>query len=506
MTAKHKVMTIILDGWGINKSYPGNAIALAKKPFFDELWQKYAHAQVECSGLAVGLPEGQMGTSEVNHMTIGAGRVIFQDLVRINQAIKDGSFNQNPELLAAIEHVKKHQSKLHIKGLFSPGGVHSHSDHFVAMARLAKAQGLASQTYYHLISDGRDTKPQSGLEYISEFEKLITSEKLGQVASLAGRYWAMDRDHNWDRTDKYFEAVTQGKSNGQFSSASEAIQHSYEQKITDEFIEPVLIQDSNHQDVLIEENDAVIFLNFRNDRPRQIVERFIEKGPANLYYVTITQYSPHYPVKVAFSPISTDHTLGEIIADAGLKQLRITETEKFAHLTFFMNCKREEPFTNEDRVMFDSYSDIKQHDEKPQMRTPDIANKLVEVLPTQTYQAIFVNMCNADMVGHTGNIEATIKGIEAIDQALSKVTPVALANGYSVIITADHGNAEQMLDEVQGDKLTAHTTYPVPLILVSSDNYSFEKETAQMADIAPTILNLLGISQPKEMTGISLVK
>lgn len=500
-----KVLTIILDGWGVYKPYPGNAVELANKPYYDSLVKNHLYTSLKASGLDVGLPNGQMGSSEINHMIIGAGRVLYQDLVKINESIKDGTFDQTPEFLAAFEHVKKHNSKLHIKGLYSPGGVHSHSDHFFAIAKLIKKSGLSDKAYYHIITDGRDTKPQSGYEYIKEFVEFVEQEQIGNFASIGGRYFAMDRDHNWERTDKYFEMITQGKTPHHFNDILEAIEHNYQNKITDEFIEPTLIVADGQEPALIENNDAVIFINFRNDRPRQIVERFLEKGPKNLYYVTMTHYSPEYDVKVAFPPVSTEKTLPQVISEAGLKQLRITETEKFAHLTFFMNCKREEPFVGEDRVMINSYSDIAQHDERPEMRAPDIANRLIDELKTEKYSAIFVNLCNADMVGHTGNIPAAIKGIEAIDAALAKIVPVARECGYDVIVTADHGNAEQMLDEKTNERLTAHTINPVPFILITNKYHRFVKDDGSQPDVAPTILKLMGIEQPEEMTGESLV-
>jgi len=500
-----KVLTIILDGWGLYKSYPGNSIELANKPFYDSLVKNHLYTPLDASGLAVGLPDGQMGSSEINHMIIGAGRVLYQDLVKINESIKDSSFDQNPEFLAAFDHVKKHNSKLHIKGLYSPGGVHSHSDHFFAMAKLIKKAGLSDKAYYHIISDGRDTKPESGYEYIKEFAEFVEHEQAGTFASISGRYFAMDRDHNWERTDKYFEMITQGKTPHRYTNILEAITQNYKNNKSDEFIEPTLIAADSQEPALIEDNDAVIFLNFRNDRPRQIVERFLEKGPKNLYYVTMTQYNPGYNVKVAFPPVSTEKTLPQVISEEGLKQLRITETEKFAHLTFFMNCKKEQPFEGEDRVMIDTYSDIAEHDERPEMRTPDIANRLVDELKTEKYSAIFVNLCNADMVGHTGNIPAAIKGIEAIDAALSKIVPVARELGYDVIITADHGNAEQMLDEETNERLTAHTPNPVPFILVTDKYEKLTKDDGSQPDVAPTILKLMGLKQPEEMTGESLV-
>jgi len=503
MATNKKVLTIILDGWGINKAYKGNAITLANIPTYNKLWAEAPHAQLACSGEDVGLPDGQMGTSEVNHMTIGAGRVIFQDLAKINQAIAQNTFATNPEFIAAFEHAKKNNSKLHIKGLYSPGGVHSHSNHIKALVMTAKAYGL-TKIYLHIMTDGRDTKPKTALEYVTDLEKFLVKQGVGEIATISGRYFAMDRDHNWDRIDLAFNAMTKGEAEATFPTATAAIQASYDADITDEFIKPCLIQNSDSHQGIIETNDAVIFANFRSDRPRQLVERFIEQGPKNLYYVTMTQYNSKFDVRVAFAPADVSQPLGEVISAAGLKQLRIAETEKFAHLTFFMNCKKEEPYAGEERIMFNSYSDIKTHDEKPQMRTPDIANRLIKEIETEKFSAIFTNWCNADMVGHTANIPAAIKGIEVIDAALTEVLPVAKQHGYTVIITADHGNAEEMLDQY-GDRLTAHTTNPVPFIVVDQTIKSLQADHGTMADVAPTILKLLGIEQPTVMTGKSLV-
>ncbi|MBD3250018.1 MAG: 2,3-bisphosphoglycerate-independent phosphoglycerate mutase [Candidatus Pacebacteria bacterium] len=499
-----KLLTIILDGWGLYQNYPGNAIAQAKTPTFDQLWQQAPHAQLACSGLAVGLPEGQMGTSEVNHMTIGAGRVIFQDLVRINQDIESGQFFDNPEFIKAFNHVKQNNSKLHIKGLYSPGGVHSHQNHIKALIKAAKKHGLQDQVYLHLMTDGRDTKPQSALEYIKELEQFLQQQQVGQIASLSGRYFAMDRDKNWDRTDLAFKMMTQGQVVDTYDTASKAIEQNYQHKIFDEFIKPSLIK-TKPESGLIQANDAVIFANFRTDRPRQLVERFLEQGPANLYYLTMTQYNPDYQIHVAYPPQEIKNPLGQVLSEAGLTQLRVTETEKFAHLTFFMNCKQEDPYKGEERIMFNSDKSVKTYDENPAMRTPAIKKELIKQLESGQHPVIFTNLCNADMVGHTGQISAAIKGIETIDQALSQIIPSAQQNNYQVIITADHGNAEQMLDPDTLGPLTAHTTNPVPFILLSSQVSQLNRNQATMADVAPTILKLLGLKQPPEMTGQSLV-
>jgi len=499
---KKKVLLIILDGWGIGKQYPGNAIYRAKTDFFDSCWRKYPHAVLKASGRAVGLPPGQMGTSEVNHLAIGAGRVVFQDLVRINQAIKDGSFFKNKVLKSAFTWVKKHNSTLHIKGLVSPGGVHSHQDHLYALLESAKRHG-AAKVLVHVFTDGRDTLPKSGLQYVLKLEKFMQKLDLGEIASISGRYYAMDRDHNWQRTDKVFALLTKGR--GQvYSSARQAIETSYRQGITDEFILPCLLKLSSGRPGLIRAEDGVIFVNFRNDRPRQLVERFLHQGPKNLKYVTFCQYNPDYQLEAAFPPVEVKKTLGEIISQAGLKQLRITETEKFAHLTFFMNAKREEPFEGEDRIMLNSYSDIATHDQRPAMRTPDIARKIIEDIRAEEHEVIFTNLCNGDMVGHTGNLQATIKGIETINQALAKVIPPAQAHNYAIIITADHGNAEEMLT-TKGERVTAHSCNPVPFILISSVFKSLKTSRGSLIKVAPTILKILNLSQPKEMTGRSLI-
>lgn len=499
---KRKVLLIILDGWGLREEKKGNAIKLAHTSHIDKFWKQYPHAVLQAAGEYVGLPEGQMGTSEVNHMTIGAGRVIFQDLVRINKAIADGSFFKNPAFKSAFAHVKKYHSALHIKGLISPGGVHSHQNHIYALLKMAKKAGI-KKVFIHAFTDGRDTLPQSCLAYIQQLEDFLKKEKIGEIASVSGRYYAMDRDHNWERTDKALYALTRGKGKV-YRSAKEAIEESYKNKITDEFILPCSIKLKKGKLGLIKENDAVIFINFRTDRPRQLVERFLRQGPKNLKYVTMSQYNPDYQVEVAFEPQEVENNLGEIISKKGLKHLRITETEKFAHLTFFFNSKREEPFEGEDRIMLNSYSDIKNHDERPEMRTPDIAEEIMEDIKKNKHEIIFTNLCNGDMVGHTGNLKATIKGVEVIDQALGKIVPLAQQHGFNIIITADHGNAEEMLTP-EGGKVTAHTTNPVPFILISPKFKKLRKKEASLIDVAPTILKLLGLKQPQEMTGKSLV-
>lgn len=509
--ANNKVLLIILDGFGLAPAYAGNAIELAQMPYWQKLWAtSKTKAVIAAAGEAVGLPDGQMGTSEVNHLTIGAGRVLFQDLVKINKAIANKTFFNNPAFIKAFEHVKKYDSTLHIQGLVSPGGVHSHEDHVFSLLKAAKLYGI-KRVFVHVFTDGRDTLPQSAKLYVQELQDYMDNLGIGQIASISGRYYAMDRDHNWDRTDKTFE-VLEGKKDQHpiFHSAEEAIEAAYAQGVTDEFIEPALVEINDAGEVgAISTHDAVIFANFRNDRTRQLTERILtRKETDDLEFVTMTKYKPEYKVLVAYEPEELTNTLGEVLAKNKKKQLRVTETEKFAHLTFFFNAKREEAFEMEDRFMIDSFSDIKTHDQKPQMRTPDIAERVIQELKQAKYDFMATNLCNADMVGHTSNIPATIKGIETIDQALSEIVPVAIQHGYHVIITADHGNAEEMLDRQTGEKLTAHTLNPVPLVIVPAKGVKLSQLTHEeglLSDIAPTILKLMQLPKPHEMTGRSFV-
>ncbi len=497
-----KLLLVILDGFGIYKNYEGNAVALAKMPTYSQLWRDYPHAELEASGEAVGLTAGQIGSSEVGHPAIGSGRVIYQDLVRIKLAIEDGSFAKNEAFVAAFEHAKKNGSTLHIMGLLSPGGVHSHQDHIFAMLRAAHQSGV-QKIYLHAFTDGRDVEPRScEADSFKPLEAVL--EETGTVlASIAGRYYSMDRDTNWDRIDLAFAALTK-REGLRAKNYHEAIANSYAKDENDEFIKPTLLDVADENAATIKEHDAVIFTNFRSDRTRQLTERFLEKGPKDLCFVTMTQYKEDYQVKVAFAPQSTDRTLGEVLAENKLKQLRITETQKFAHLTFFLNCKREEPYPLEDRFMFDSNKEVTNFDEDPAMKAIDIGNKIAETMQNGKYDVIFTNLCNGDMVGHTGNIPAAIKGLEAVDQALTIMLKSAKENGYTILITADHGNCEEMLSD-KGDVLTAHTTNPVPFILVDEEIKKLESETGILADIAPTMLKLLEVKQPVEMTGKSLV-
>jgi 2,3-bisphosphoglycerate-independent phosphoglycerate mutase len=497
-----KLLLVILDGFGIYKNYPGNAVALAKMPTYDQLWRDYPHAQLEASGEAVGLTVGQIGSSEVGHPAIGSGRVLYQDLVKIKLAIKDGSFAKNEAFVAAFDHAKKNNSTLHVMGLLSPGGVHSHQDHIFALLRSAHQSGV-QKIYLHAFTDGRDVAPKSCEE--DSFKPLaeVLKETGTILASISGRYYGMDRDHNWDRIDLAFDALTK-REGLRAKNYQEAIANSYAKDENDEFIKPTLIDVSDENAATIKENDALIFTNFRSDRTRQLTERFLEKGPKNLFFATMTQYKEDYQVEVAFAPQTTDRTLGEVLSENKLKQLRITETQKFAHLTFFFNCKREEPYPLEDRFMFDSNKEVTNFDEDPAMRAIDIGNKIAETMKKGDYDVIFTNLCNGDMVGHTGNIPAAVKSLEAVDQALTAISSAAKENGYTILITADHGNCEEMLGE-NGEMNTAHTINPVPFILVDQEIKELNRDHGILADIAPTMLKLLEIKQPVEMTGESLV-
>ncbi|MBP6933379.1 2,3-bisphosphoglycerate-independent phosphoglycerate mutase [Candidatus Woesebacteria bacterium] len=496
--SQKKLALIILDGWGYYKDYPGNAISLANTPTWDKIWADSPRALLACSGEAVGLPAGQMGNSEINHAAIGSGRVIYQDLVKLNKAVDEKTLHQAEAIKEAFTRAKNNSSSLHIMGLLSPGGVHSHEKHIFGLIKEAADFGV-KKIYVHAMTDGRDTAPRSCL---ASFEKLakICQETGAELASISGRYYAMDRDHNWERTDLAYSAIKDRQA-PQFASAKEAIEDAYKNNKGDEFIVPCTIKVRDEEEAKVKSGDSVIFANFRNDRPRQLTERFLEKGPENIFFVTMTLYSDQYPVAVAFGPEKIERTLGEILAENHIKQFRVTETEKFAHLTFFLNCKREEPYPLEERFMFDS-NKVESHAEKPEMKALAIADKIVETMNRGEHSVIFANICNGDMVGHTGDIQAAIKAAETVDLALAKIKEAAETNNYFLIITADHGNCEEMLNE-KGEVVTEHSMNPVPFVLLNDGQLN--RNEGMMKDIAPTVLKLLDLPQPKEMTGQSLV-
>lgn len=495
------LVLIIMDGWGVGKKLKTNAIHVAKTPHFDKAKENYPSAQLKADGESVGLPEGQMGTSEVNHLTIGAGRVEYQDLVKINKEISSGKLFENSTLTEAMKAAKTDGVKLHLIGLLSDGGVHSHIDHFKALLKMAKQHQL-KHVFVHAFTDGRDTTPHKGKSYVSEIEREMEDLKTGRLATLVGRYFAMDRDKNWERTDKAYELLVEAKGK-RFKSAKAAIGESYELGITDEFVEPAVIESAG--DSRIGEGDVVIFVNFRMDRPRQLTERFLLRGPKT-HFVTMTRYHPLYAVEVAYPPMELDNSLGEFLSKSGIKQLRVTETEKFAHLTFFLNCKREDQYEDEDRIMFDSHSDIPTHDHRPEMRAADVAGQVVEAIEKQSHQVIFTNICNPDMVGHTGNFPAIVKAVEATDAAVGEILKAAKKHHYEVLITADHGNADETIDEKTGEPKTSHTLNPVPFILVSQRYKKLTKKDGSLIDIAPTMIHMLGLKPPAEMEGESLVE
>jgi len=500
---------IILDGWGVSKETRGNAIALGKTPNMDRLLFEYPHTFLDASGEAVGLPEGQMGNSEVGHLNIGAGRVVYQEFTRITKAIRDGSFFQEPVLLEAIKNVQRHSSSLHLMGLFSDGGVHSHITHLYALLELAKKNCLES-VFLHLFLDGRDVPPQSALEYLAQLEKKIAEIGLGKIATISGRYYAMDRDKRWERTKLTYDAMVYGK--GEYAkNAEEAVEQSYAQGVVDEFVKPTVISLTSSR---IKDNDSIIFFNFRSDRTRQITRAFInsdfsefDRGPhpPKVHFVCMTEYDATFKAPIAFPPLELADVLANVIAEKNLKQLHIAETEKYAHVTFFFNGGKEEPKKGEERRLIPS-PQVATYDLKPEMSAYEVTSAVIEEIDKDIFDLVVLNYANPDMVGHTGVLEAAIKAIETVDQCLGRVVEKVQEKGGSSFITADHGNAEQMIDYETGEPHTAHTTNPVPFIYVCQEKNLKLRPGGRLADIAPTILEVLGIAQPAEMTGEGLIE
>ncbi|AFZ59522.1 2,3-bisphosphoglycerate-independent phosphoglycerate mutase [Anabaena cylindrica FACHB-243] len=507
------VVLVILDGWGYCEDKRGNAIAAAKTPIMDSLWAAYPHTLIRTSGKAVGLPEGQMGNSEVGHLNIGAGRVVPQELVRISDAVEDGSLAANPALVKICQEVRSRNGKLHLIGLCSEGGVHSHLTHLFGLLDLAKKEQLP-KVCIHAITDGRDTAPSEGIKAIQKLQDYIDSVGIGQIATISGRYHAMDRDHRWDRVQRAYDVMTQdGAGNG--LTAVEVLKESYAKGVTDEFVEPVRITPG-----AVEPGDGVIFFNFRPDRSRQLTQAFVSPKFAGferqqitpLSFVTFTQYDPELPVSVAFTPQNLNNILGEVIANHGLKQFRTAETEKYAHVTYFFNGGLEEPCEGEDRELVSSPM-VATYDTEPAMSAQSVTEVAIAAIKKGIYSLVVMNYANPDMVGHTGQIEATVTAIQTVDRCLGLLLDTIGKAGGTAIITADHGNAEYMLDE-EGNPWTAHTTNPVPLILVEGEKVKIPgygtnvelRNDGKLADIAPTILDILQLPQPPEMTGISLLK
>ena len=508
---KDKVtMLMILDGFGDNKNKDGNAIKLAKKPNIDKLMKKYPNTDIFTSGLHVGLPEGQMGNSEVGHTNIGAGRIVYQELTRITKSIEDGDFFSNPEFIAAIENCKKHNSKLHILGLVSDGGVHSHNRHLYGLLEMAKRRDF-EDVYVHCFLDGRDTPPASAETYIAELQEKMKEKGVGKIASLSGRFYAMDRDKRWQRVQKCYDALVNGEGE-KAGDPIKAIEDSYQKEVFDEFVVPTVMCNGNEPVAKIEENDSVIFFNFRPDRAREITRALVDPEfdgfktkKMNLYYVCFTSYDETMPnVHIAFKKEPLKNTFGEVISEAGLTQLRIAETEKYAHVTFFFNGGEEKQYPGEDRILVPSPK-VETYDMKPEMSAYEVTDKVCEALENDKYDVVILNFANTDMVGHTGSLQAAIKAVEAVDECVGKIVKIIEEKQGNLLITADHGNAEQMIDYKTGEPHTAHTTNPVPIILVTDNKEYKLKENGKLADLAPTMLDLMGINKPEEMTGESLL-
>ncbi len=516
--SKKPVVLMILDGYGLNEKTEGNAVALAKTPVMDALMAEYPFVKGNASGMAVGLPDGQMGNSEVGHLNMGAGRIVYQELTRITKEIQDGTFFENPALLAAVENCKKNNSSLHLMGLLSDGGVHSHNTHLYGLLELAKRNGL-DKVYVHCFLDGRDTPPASGKEFAEALTEEMKKIGVGKIASVMGRYYAMDRDNNYDRVKLAYDAMTKGE--GLTAECGICgIQQSYDRGETDEFVKPTLALEDGKPVATVQDGDSVIFFNFRPDRAREISRAFCDddfKGfdrghRKNITYVCFSDYDPTIPNKlVAFHKISVTNTFGEWLAANGMRQARIAETEKYAHVTFFFNGGVEEPNEGEDRILVNSPKYVPTYDKKPRMSAYTVCDKLSEAITAKdengdpVYDVIICNFANPDMVGHTGVLEAAVEAVEVIDKCVGEIVELVKETGGALFICADHGNAEQLLDYETGEPFTAHTTNPVPFILVNYDEGYTLREGGCLADIVPTLIEIMGKEQPAEMTGKSLL-
>lgn len=499
-----KALLVILDGYGLAKNPDASAIDKANKPFIDSLFEQYPHSKLTASGPKVGLPEGQFGNSEVGHLNIGAGRIVPQELTRVNTSIEDGSFFKNDVLTSAVEKAKEN-GRIHIMGLFSDGGVHSHNNHLFALLKLMKKNGVLN-TYVHAFTDGRDTDPHGAIDYVREFGEQAEKIGAGKIASIVGRYYAMDRDNRWERTQLAYDLLVHGKGEA-FGSPEAALQASYDEDITDEFVKPKRIDQT--LDSRIQEDDVVIFYNIRGDRARQITRALTEKDfnefevepELNLDYTTFTAYDENFDVDVAYPPLKLQNTLGEVVSNHQLEQLRIAETEKYPHVTYFFNGGEESPFEGEERLLVQSPK-VATYDLQPEMSAPEVTDVLCEQLQTEKYQLGILNYANADMVGHTGDMQAAIDAVEAVDQQLRRTVETATEHGYKILIIADHGNADKLVDE-KGNSHTAHTTALVPALILNETEAKNMKDGI-LADVAPTLLKLMGLPQPEEMTGTPL--
>lgn len=511
MPNKQSTVLLILDGWGYSQSTESNAIYHANTPVLDDLNARYPHMLIDTSGMAVGLPDGQMGNSEVGHVNLGAGRVVYQDFTRITKAIEDGDFMDNSALVEAVKKAVAQDKAVHLCGLMSPGGVHSHEDHIFAMIDLAKAHG-ATKVYLHAFLDGRDTPPRSAHDSLAKAEAKFAELDCGQVASISGRYFAMDRDQRWERVESAYNVVVNGQAQFQSSSAVEALAAAYERDENDEFVSATAILDQAGQAITLEDGDSLIFMNFRADRARQFTRCFTQsdfdgftptRKPALSDFVMLTEYAADIKTSCAFPPVALNNVLGQWLEKHNKTQLRISETEKYAHVTFFFSGGREDTFEGEERILVPS-PQVATYDLQPQMNSEQLTDKLVQAIESGDYDFIVCNYPNGDMVGHTGKFEAAVKACEAVDAAIGRVVDALDKVGGECLITADHGNAEQMLNPETGQAHTAHTCEPVPLLYIGRDAQPANGGALQ--DIAPTVLNLMGLPQPEEMTGTNLMQ
>ena len=510
--SKKPTVLLILDGYGLNPKSEHNAVAIGKTPVMDKLMAECPFVEGQASGLFVGLPDGQMGNSEVGHMNMGAGRIVYQELTRITKSINDGDFFTNEELVRAVENCKANDSALHMYGLLSDGGVHSHITHLFGLLELAKKAGL-TKVYVHCFLDGRDTPPASGKDYMEQLQAKMDELGVGEIASVHGRYYAMDRDNRWDRVEKAYKALVEGEGI-EAANAIDAVAKSYEEGVTDEFVVPTVVVKDGKALATIKENDSVIFFNFRPDRAREITRAFCSddfdgftrvNGRFPITYVCFTDYDVTIPNKyVAFKKVELTNTFGKWLADNGMTQARIAETEKYAHVTFFFNGGVEEPNVGEDRILVKSPK-VATYDLQPEMSAPEVCTKLCEAITSDKYDVIIANFANPDMVGHTGVEEAAVKAIEAVDECVGKVVDALKSVDGQMFICADHGNAELLVDYETGEPFTAHTTNPGPFIIVNADPAWSLKEGGCLADIIPTMIDMMGMEQPAEMTGSSLL-
>ena len=510
--AKRPTVLMILDGYGLNDKVEGNAVKLANTPVMDKLMAEYPFVEGQASGMAVGLPDGQMGNSEVGHLNMGAGRIVYQELTRITKKIEDGTFFENEELVKAMENAKKNDSALHIFGLLSDGGVHSHITHIFGTIEMAKKFGL-KKVYIHPFLDGRDTPPESAADFMQQLVDKMAEIGVGEVATISGRYWAMDRDNNWDREEKAYLAMTKGEGVKE-TDPVEAVKNSYANGKTDEFMLPTVIEKDGAPVAIIKDGDSIIFCNFRPDRARQITRAFCaddfngfnREKKLDVVMVCFTEYDVTIPNKlVAFKKVEVKNTFGEYLAANHLKQARIAETEKYAHVTFFFNGGVEEPNEGEDRILVDSPKYVPTYDKKPRMSAYTVCDEVCKAITSGKYDVIITNFANPDMVGHTGVVDAAVKAIEVIDECVGEVVEFIKEVDGQLFICADHGNAEQLIDYETGEPYTAHTTNPVPFILVNADPKYGLREGGVLADIVPTLIELMGMKQPEEMTGKSLL-